>query len=396
MGTVSASTVLVAHPSVELYGSDRVMVETALGLREHGHRVIVTLPGPGPLTDHLATLGLEVVLAPSPVLRKSAASPRGLVRLAVDVARAVGPGWRLLRTHDVDVVVVNTITVPLWLVLARWSPSGSRPSLCHVHEAERSAARPVRRVLTLPLLLARRVVANSRFSRDVIADVAPRLGARIEVVPNAVPGPPSSTPAREVLDGPVRLLFVGRLSPRKGPDVAVAALAELVASGVDARLDLLGAVFPGYEWFEAELRAAVARHGLDDRVAFLGFESDVWPRLAASDVAIVPSTVDEPFGNTAVEAVLAGRPAVVSATSGLVEAADGYASVVAVPPGDATALAAAVRTIVDGWSTFRAVAADDAALAADRHGPARYHARMAAVVDELAARPSRRHVTAGS
>ncbi|MHA3703892.1 glycosyltransferase family 4 protein [Jatrophihabitans sp. YIM 134969] len=388
---MTGPTVLVAHPSTELYGSDRVMVETALGLRERGYRVVVTLPTRGPLTDHLAELGLEVVTVPSPVLRKSALSPRGLLRLALETARATPPGWRLLRERGVDVVVVNTITVPWWLVLARWSPSGSRPALCHVHEAERSAPRLVRRALTLPLLLARRVVTNSRFSRDVIADVAPRLARRTEVVLNAVPGPPVVVPARDTLEGPVRLLFVGRLSPRKGPDVAVAALAELVASGVDARLDLLGAVFPGYEPFEEQLRADVARLGLGDRVTFLGFEPDVWPRLAASDIAIVPSTVDEPFGNTAVEAVLAARPVVVSRTSGLVEAAAGYRGVVQVPPGDAGALAAAVRTVVEDWGRFRAAALADAATAADRHGPEVYRTHMADLVDALrVARPPRR------
>lgn len=377
------STVLVAHPSTELYGSDRVAVETAVGLREAGHRVVVALPGTGPLTAHLTSLGIESVVVPSPVLRKDLASPRGLLRLSVAVARSLRPSWGVLKRLGVDVVVVNTVTVPLWLVVARWSPSGRRPSVCHVHEAESSAPRIVRRLLTLPLLLADRVVANSRFSREVIAGVAPKVAARTVVVPNAVPGPDQLTPARVDLDGPVRLLFLGRLSPRKGPDVAIDALAALVAGGVDAQLSLLGAVFPGYEWFEQQLRDSVTRYGLGGRVRFLGFQPDVWPHLAAADVVLVPSTVDEPFGNTAVEAVLAARPAVVSATSGLLEAAAGYAAVVQVPPGDAGAVATGVRRIADDWSTFRAAALDDAGEAARRHGPDEYRARMAGVVAEL-------------
>ena len=57
---------------------------------------------------------------------------------------------------------------------------------------------------------------------------------------------------------------------------------------------------------------------------------------------LVPSVGDESFGNAAVEAVLAARPSVVSDIGGLREAAAGYDGVVFVPPGDATALAAAI------------------------------------------------------
>ena len=95
--------------------------------------------------------------------------------------------------------------------------------------------------------------------------------------------------ARRELDGPVRLLFVGRLSPRKGPQVALATLQELLGRGIDARLGLLGSVFEGYEWFEAELQATVAEQGLADRVEFLGFRADIWPYLADADVVLVPS-----------------------------------------------------------------------------------------------------------
>ena len=43
----------------------------------------------------------------------------------------------------------------------------------------------------------------------------------------------------------IRLTVVGRLSPRKGQDIAVQALAEVVSTGIDATLTLVGGVFPG-------------------------------------------------------------------------------------------------------------------------------------------------------
>jgi glycosyltransferase involved in cell wall biosynthesis len=139
-------------------------------------------------------------------------------------------------------------------------------------------------------------------------------------------------------------------------------------------------VYPGYERFEEQLRAAVVDGGLAGRTRFLGFRPDIWDVMAAADVVLVPSVVDEPFGNTAVEAVLAARPLVVSATSGLREAAAGFRSATAVEPGRPEAWADAVEHIIAGWPRVRAEALGDAATASVRHDPARYRRRMAELV----------------
>lgn len=376
--------VLVAHPGAELYGSDRVMVETVDALVRDGRRVTVALPGPGPLHDRVRAVGGEPVICPSPVLRKEALRPKGFVRLVADTVTAVRPGLELIRGTGAEVVYVSTVTVPLWFVLAALL---RRPTICHLHEAETGVPKVVQTLLALPLLLCRRIVSNSDFSRSVLTSAVGRLDARCVVVPNPVPGPPTRTPSREVLTDPVRLLYVGRLSPRKGPQVAVDAVSKLVGEGRDLAFDLLGSVFTGYEWFEAELRDRVARDGLADRVRFLGFRPDVWPELARVDVVVAPSLADEPFGNTAVEAILAARPVVVSGAGGLIEAVDGYAAAHRVPPGDADALAAAIAAVITDWSRTRVAAEADAAVAADRHSPDRYRSRMVAIFDAVVGDP---------
>lgn len=370
-------TILVAHPSAELYGSDRVLLESVAGLVADGWRVVATVPQNGPLVGELRDRGAEVELVPVPVLRKSALKPAGLARFALQCAASTVPSLRLLASCGAGAVYVNTLTIPSWLALARLL---GRRVTCHVHEAEGSAPLLMRRLLCLPLVLAHRLVVNSRFSLEVLSAANPALRARTTVVYNGVPGPPEVCPARPQLDRPARLLFLGRLSPRKGPQVAIAAVAELRRRGVDVRLDVLGAVFAGYQWFESELRAAVSAAGLEDSVRFLGFEADVWPHLQTCDIVVVPSVVDEPFGNTAVEAVLAARPLVVSATSGLVEAAAGYASAQLVPPDRPDLLATAVQLVIDDWPGYRTRAVADSAVARERHSVGRYQRELLRVL----------------
>ncbi|WP_324276039.1 hypothetical protein [Blastococcus brunescens] len=58
-------------------------------------------------------------------------------------------------------------------------------------------------------------MVNSRFTLDVLADVAPGVRRRTAVIHNAVRGPAEAEPLRAELHGPLRLLYVGRLSPAR-------------------------------------------------------------------------------------------------------------------------------------------------------------------------------------
>lgn len=367
--------ILVAHPSADLYGSDRVLLESIAALRARGATVTVTLPETGALVERITLLDAQVVICPTPVLRKSVRSPRGLGRFGIDTVRGILHGIRLLRAERPAAIYVNTLTVPLWLPLARIMRI---PSICHVHEAEGNASRIVRVLMTAPLLLATRVIANSEYSVKVLQSAIPRVAAAASVVYNAVPGPPeNAVDARPELEDGVRLVYVGRLSPRKGADVAIDAVLALQRRGIPARLDMVGSVFRGYEWYERELRTMASQAGT---VRFLGFQESIWDTLSAADVAVVPSRYDEPFGNTAVEAILARRPVVVSATSGLREATAGYRAAHAVLPSNPEAIADAVGEIVSAWSAARTAASQDRELALDRHSAVRYGAAITALV----------------
>jgi glycosyltransferase involved in cell wall biosynthesis len=378
--TPTPLTVLVAHPSAELYGSDRVALESVAGLVEAGHSVVVALADEGPLRSPLEAVGARVVVVGAPVLRKNLMTPAGAARFALGTARAVPTLVRLIRSVRPDLVYVSTVTVPVWSVAARLT---RRPVVCHVHEAEADLPRAVRLGLAAPLLLARAVIANSGPSRAVLVGDLPLLGRRIRVVHNGVPGPTApGAPRRELADA-VRLVLVGRISPRKGTDVAVRALALLRDRGVKAELTLVGGIFPGYEWFERQVRDEVRTEGLEDRVHWAGVLPEVWSSLAAGDVALVPSRV-EPFGNAAVEAMLAGRPVVASAAQGLCEIVTPGVDGELAAPGDPEALADAVERVLADWPGALARAERARADAVRRFAPERYRADLVAVVTSAA------------
>lgn len=381
-GQTDRPRVLLVHPSSELYGSDRVALESARAFIEAGAQVHAVLTEPGPLEPLLAQAGCRTRIVASPVLRKAYLSPRGLLRLIAETARRTPAMVALLRQVRPDLVYVSTVTLPWWLVLARLARlvglRRSRPRVvCHVHEAEESVPRVVRLALSAPLLLAHQVIANSKASADVVVGAVRVLRHRTEVIYNGVPGPVGATPPRARIDGPVRLVLVGRISPRKGTDVAVGAVALLRERGIDATLDLVGGIFPGYEWFQQEIRAQITNAGLDDQVRWRGVQPDVWPALASADIALVPSRV-EPFGNAAVEAMLAWRPVVAGDTQGLREIVTPGRNGRLATPGNAGQLAAAVAAMVDDWPTTLTQAEQARSEASTLFAPAEYRRRIAA------------------
>ncbi|RGE20510.1 glycosyltransferase family 4 protein [Leucobacter sp. wl10] len=374
-------TVLAVHPGAELFGSDRMFLESVIGLREAGLDVVVALPERGPLVPRLQAAGARVVLIPMLVLRKALLRPSGWGTLARDGIRGLVAAHRLLSRVRPAAVYVSTITLPHWPVVARLRRARV---VGHVHEAEESINRWVSTAAYLPLAAAHAVIVNSEYSRETLVARLPALAARSTVIHNGVEGPDDPEPPRADLSGPMRVCYVGRLSPRKGPDLLLDAARLLAQAGAPVQITLVGSVFPGNEWYERELRetADALPDGADAR--FVGFDPDIWPHLAAGDAVIVPSRLDESFGNTAVEGVLALRPVVAGDIRGLREAVGDYASAVLVAPGDARALADALASLRMDWPSLRASVADARTRALARHAPSMYRASIGRAVAEAA------------
>ncbi|HEX7349483.1 glycosyltransferase [Brachybacterium sp.] len=368
---MTGRTVLVAHPGTGLYGADRMLLESVHGLRSADVRVVVALPSIGPLVAELLRLGAEVEIVRTLALSARLLRPRAWPTAASVSVLGIVRIWRLLGRLRPDTVYVSTSGVPQWPLIAR--ARGIR-SISHIHEAPRSDGRRVNRLRLLPHLASHRTLVNSQYTLETIRRALPSLARRAEIVPNGVVSPEHPPLPREPLESPLRVLYMGRFSPRKGPDLALEAATLLQLEGHQVQLTMLGEPAEGFEWFDRQLREQACAGDLE--VEFAGFQQDVWPFLADVDVLLAPSRFDEAFGNSAVEAVLALRPVIASDTSGLREAVGDYRSVHLVPVGDARALANSLLAVSRSWSTTVRSLASSRAEALRRHDPGTYRSTI--------------------
>lgn len=145
---------------------------------------------------------------------------------------------------------------------------------------------------------------------DIAAHVR-RLGwkGRLETISNFTQVARAEPVDRSDLGVPENALVImamGRLIKRKGFDVLIKAVARLA----DTHLWLVG---QGEE--REALQGLVAELGIKDRVHFLGWQQDVRPFLAASDIFVMPSRF-EPLGNVVLEAWAQERPVVSTLSQG--------------------------------------------------------------------------------
>lgn len=285
--------------------------------------------------------------------------------VAFDYDRGGVPGFvRLLRERGVDALYLTDRPTWSWRY-AVYRLAGVRRIVVHDRTSGERKVRmaPVlwikQLIHHLPLLSGDCFIAVSDFVRDRLIAVNGTPPARTHRVYNGIDltrfHPPDREALRRLIGVPeeTRIVFCsGRAQPYKGIQVVIEAAALLRAEGAGD----VAFVYAGDGGYLAELKEIAARYGVPGAFHFLGRRDDVPTLLAGATVAAVPSLWAEAFGLTVVEAMAAGVPLVATRAGGIPELVEEGKTGLLVPPGDARALADALRQLLDDPRTAQEMA----------------------------------------
>ncbi|MCB0996663.1 MAG: glycosyltransferase family 4 protein [Acidimicrobiales bacterium] len=295
----------------------------ARGLRALGVDTRVLGPCDGPPPDAGVTpLGLSIPTAANGSVAPIAPDASAQLRLL-----------RALRDEEFDVLHLHEPMAPgPTMTAAVLKPC---PMIGTFHAAGGSLA--YRYLRPAVRWLAGRLAVRCAVSADAEQMASAALGGSYERLFNGIDVERYSTPKPFDTDQPTTIFFVGRHEPRKGLAVLLAAMAHLPP---EVRLWVAG---DGPE--TESLRREVAG---DPRIEWLGriSETEKIARLRGAQAFCAPSLRGESFGIVLLEAMAAGTPVVASELPGYSNVARSGQDALLTPPGDAVALAGALRRVL--------------------------------------------------
>lgn len=292
---------LITHiiPTLSPYGAERVAVELAARLPEHGFRTrLIVLFGEGSLTGELRERNIRWnAVLPS----RSGSRVELFQRLQEKLFAHPEHASAIVHTHLFGADVWGSAVRTLQRLQTHDMPMPKFVSTAHNVDHEDSTVRRLARRWS-----ARRMDRVVSISDEVGRYVREDLGVTAEKIVNIPNGidlqrvvPRGGAPFRDV----PRLLMVGRLEAQKGHDTALQALAEITSPW---RLEIVG---DGS--LLRELKELCEKLGIASRVHFLGERRDVPSLLAGADLLLFPSRW-EGMAITLLEALAAGLPVLAS------------------------------------------------------------------------------------
>ena len=291
----------------------------------------------------------------------------GVVSTALENGRIA---LRRAREPRAGLVIVDELCHPrtaLASLIHRVRPRARLVALVHHLAAGELSGPSARARLILERLLldaASRVIVTSETTLRAVASAGVDPARIRAVLPGCDRLGERCEPPYPDVDGGVRLLFLGSLTPRKGVLALVHAMSAVASR---ATLTLVGPADrdPAYA---AQVYAAIARSPARERIRVTGALPDegVAAALASHDLFVLPS-LHEGFGIAIAEALAHGL-GVISTTAGAIPEVvrDGREAIL-VPPGDERALVAALVRAVNDPTLRAAMAA--AALTRARELP---------------------------
>lgn len=297
-----------------------------------------------------------------------------------------GVPWTLEQRLPGRVVYYLASTMPYQpdLHTAYWrDPAGSKARTLGKQMLAPIALRPVRRDLERFKLQFKHVVCVSEAARQANAAALGRDPDTFTVIYNGVETdlffPAQNENNAANWESGVKLLYAGNVVPHKGVHTVIEALALLRDSGVRTPVTLTIAG-SGLESYEAALRDMIGRMGLGKTTHLLGRvpREEVPELMRRSDIFVLPSIWEEPLSRVMQEAMASKLAVVGTETGGSTEGLIHGETGLTFPAGDAAALAARLRQLIDDPELARK-------LAKAGHRMAREKFDFNRVVDEIEA-----------
>lgn len=343
--------ILQVAPELSAGGVERTVLEVTEAIVAAGGRALLASRG-GRLEPEFVRLGGE--------LFRMDAKSRNPLTIRINEGKI----RQIIRDEKVNLVHARS-RAPAWSAYAA-ARAEKVPFVTTYHGAY-SGTSGLKRAYNSVMAKGDIVIANSGWIAEHIQKVHQIPAAKIVTIPRGVDLDEFATSAVEQSridairedwgladDKRLTLLLPGRLTEWKGQGLAIKALAALAPDERAGLVLVLAGDPQGRDKYVGALRGQIETLGLEHAVIISPHINDMAAAYLAADIILAPSTRPEAFGRVAAEAAAMARPVIVSDHGGGRETVLDAETGARVPPGDAAALAGALRAMIALGPSVRA------------------------------------------
>ena len=341
--------ILVINGSSDLYGANRILVET-LDVLVKTDRVFLVLPSDGPLCNFIKDRipSIELLIIPTlPTVARKMFSPLGVLGAIYKFLSSYYALKKIVRRNRIQIAYINTLSC--FFSIKQMQLMGLR-TFVHIHEIIESpkiAANLINKLslrwMTWGIAVSRAVFDNLTcfVSKEVVAQ-------KVTILSNGIPDALYSPVRQPLSEGEIVVSLIARIKPEKGVWFFLDAIANLSKKEARAAMFyIVGGPAPNGEHYVEQLKKDIRHHLYHDRITYLDFIPNVNDIQKSSDILVIPSTMKDPFPTTVLEAMRAGKPVIATDNGGAAEAVQDEVTGYLIKPGYVTAFADKLTVLIN-------------------------------------------------
>jgi len=315
------NSIIFFHPSSELYGSDKILVYVMKTFSDYKKTLILCEEGPLiELVKNECTDVMIHILPTLPIIRKKNFKPNGIIKFIFTLVVFRKDINRLIKEKP-SIIYLNTLaTLPVLFYYRNIM------KIIHVHEILKNNSLLHKTINRVAIRKSDALICVSNAVRDNLIEVAnTEISGKIKVVYNGINFKKEEMDDNNILlntdNRILNFALIGRIKPsHKGQCLLLDAIAKLSSEHLSqCHFYFVGSPVPGQEYMQDEVITKIHTLNLGTKVTIIPFIKKIEQIYEQTDVVIVPSTFDDPFPTTVLEAMFFNKPVIGTRVGGIPE-----------------------------------------------------------------------------
>ena len=312
----STTKILLAHSSNDLYGASKILLNIIELLINEGYKVYLFLPERGPLHENNIIKKCNINIIEFGVFRKRYFNFFGLINRFYHIIKSTFVIRSFILKNKIDLVYTNTSTLISPTIASKLS---GIPSIFHVHEIPVSSKLYTKFLTTFFNIFSTRLISVSKSVANYWIDNG-LLKEKIKTIYNGFNF--NFQTKKKLYESELVFCNISRIIPYKGHIFLIELFYELSKYKKDLILNIIGDTLPEYESYYYKLRKKVKQYNLNEKIKFIGYESDVTKHLKKSNFLIHCPIQPDPLPTVIFEAIESNTPVIFTNLGGAYEILD--------------------------------------------------------------------------